>query len=153
MTVGLLPGDWALPAITATNRAWFTSGEIAVQKCDGCGVLQHPPEEICHSCGGMRFGTETLSPRGTVHSYTIAHYPVHPALAGAVPYAVVLVSLDDAPHLRVVGNMPGTPLADVRIGLAVEAVWEQRVADDGTVVLLPQWTSAIMEHPPSEEPS
>ncbi len=44
---------------------------------------------------------------GTVHSYTVVHYAANRALADAVPYTVVLVSLDDAPHLRVVGNIEG----------------------------------------------
>jgi uncharacterized OB-fold protein len=77
-----------------------------------------------------------------VHSYTVVHYPTNPALAGAVPYVVVLVSLDDAPNLRVVGNMPETDPADVRIGMPVVPYWLDRVADDGTAVRLPQWRPA-----------
>ena len=64
------------------------------------------------------------------------------ARSDGVPYAVVLVSLDDAPELRVVGNMPGVPIEDIRIGMAVEAIWEERHADDGAVILLPQWQPA-----------
>ncbi len=79
-----------------------------------------------------------LAPRGTVHSYTVVHYAANRALADAVPYTVVLVSLDDAPHLRVVGNIDGP----VHIGMAVVPYWEERTADDGTVVLLPQWRAA-----------
>ena len=60
------------------------------------------------------------------------------SLAGGVQ----LVSLADAPELRVIGNMPGVPLDEVKIGMKVEAIWEQRVADDDTVILLPQWQPA-----------
>ena len=56
-----------------------------------------------------------------------------------MPYTVVLVSLDEAPHLRVVGNLDGD---DVRIGMAVVPYWEERAADDGTTILLPQWRAA-----------
>jgi uncharacterized OB-fold protein len=134
--MGSLPLDWGLPELTPTNRAWFTSGALAVQRCAKCATLQHPPEEICHACGAMDFDHEVLSPAGTVHSYTVVHYAAHPALADAVPYTVVLVSLDDAPHLRVVGNVEGD---GVRIGTAVVPYWEERTADDGTVIRLPQW--------------
>ena len=137
-----LPDDWVLPAITPTNEAWFTSGSLAVQRCVACSTLQHPPEEVCHRCLGTDFDVEVVAPRGTVHSYTIVHYATNPALADAVPYAVVLVSLDDAPDLRVVGNMPETDPADVRIGMPVVPYWLDRVADDGTVVRLPQWRPA-----------
>jgi uncharacterized OB-fold protein len=56
-----------------------------------------------------------------------------------VPYTVVLVSLDDAPQIRVVGNIPGT---DVHIGMPVVAEWDEHTADDGTTILLPQWRPA-----------
>ena len=136
--MGALPLDWGLPALTPATEAWFTSGALAVQRCTACGVLQHPPEEICHACGGMDFAIEVLTPGGTVHSYTVVHYAANPALAASVPYTVVLVSLDDAPHLRVVGNIEG----DVHIGMPVVPYWEERTADDGTLIRLPQWRAA-----------
>jgi len=137
--VPALPQDWALPQLTPFNEAWFTSGAIAVQRCTSCSTLQHPPEEVCHACGAMTFDSQVLAPTGTVHSYTVCHYAANSALAGSVPYTVVLVSLDDAPHVRVVGNIDG---ADVTIGMPVVATWEQRTAEDGTVILLPQWVPA-----------
>jgi uncharacterized OB-fold protein len=134
-----MPVGWALPAIDATNRDWFTSGTLAVQTCDRCGTRQHPPEEICHVCGGMAFSTIALPPEGTVHSFTVVHHPVHPTLDRVVPYTVVLVSLDAEPGLRVVGDLLDEVGDDVRIGMAVEATWVERTAEDGTTVLLPQW--------------
>jgi uncharacterized OB-fold protein len=136
---GVLPAGWAVPALDPCNREWFTSGTLAVQRCQRCATLQHPPEEICHACGSLELGTTPLTGRGTVHSFTVVHYAASPALAGAVPYTVVLVSLDDAPRLRVVGNLLE---GDARIGLPVRAVWEERTTDDGTTVILPQWLPA-----------
>lgn len=140
--MGRIPPTWGLPAITPVNEAWFTSGTLAVQHCATCGAVQHPPEEICHACGSSEFGYEAVRPRGTVHSFTVVHYPVNPALAEAVPYTVVLVSLDDRPAVRVVGTMPEAGAGDVYIGLPVEAYWEERTTDDGTVIRLPQWRPA-----------
>lgn len=141
--MGAMPDGWTLPEITPFNEAWFTSGSLAVQRCTTCATRQHPPEEICHVCGSMTFDHVTLAPRGTVASYTVIHYAAHPALAAVVPYTVVLVSLDDAPELRVVGDLEdGGDGAGVEIGMAVVPYWDERVADDGTVVLLPQWRRA-----------
>ena len=140
MTMTALPEGWTLPELTPFNRAWFTSGALAVQRCASCATPQHPPEEICHRCGAMTFDTTTLAPRGTVASYTVVHYAAHPALADAVPYTVVLVSLDDAPNVRVVGNLDGDA---VHIGMAVVPYWEERIAEDGTPILLPQWRPAV----------
>ena len=137
--MGALPEDWALPVIDGFNRDWFTTGELAVQQCEACAARQHPPEEICHVCGSMSFSTAPLPGVGTVHSFTVVHHSVHTALDAAVPYTVVLVSLDAAPELRVVGNLIEGPVDEVSIGMPVEAVWLERIADDGTKVLLPQW--------------
>jgi uncharacterized OB-fold protein len=137
--MSVLPPDWALPALTPFNEAWFTSGALVVQRCTACGTLQHPPEEICHVCGGMAFDGTTLAPTGTVYSYTVVHYAANKALADSVPYAVVLVSLDEAPQIRVVGNIPGT---EVHIGMPVVAEWDEHTAEDGTQILLPQWRPA-----------
>jgi uncharacterized OB-fold protein len=87
----------------------------------------------------MAFDTQTLAPTGTVYSYTVAHYAANSALAASLPYTVVLVSLDDAPHIRIVGNLDA---AHVAIGMPVVATWDERTAEDGTVILLPQWVPA-----------
>ena len=76
-----------------------------------------------------------------MHSYTVVHYAANRALADAIPYTVVLVSLDEAPHVRVVGNIDGP----THIGMAVVPYWEERTADDGTAVLLTQWRAAEYE--------
>jgi uncharacterized OB-fold protein len=136
---GPMPDGWVRPVVDEFNREWFTSGAITLQQCGSCATLQHPPEEICHVCGAMAFVPHVVAPAGVVHSYTIVHHAVHPALEAAVPYAVVLIALDDAPELRVVGNLIGVPTGAVRIGLPVTATWEELAAADGSPVFLPQW--------------
>jgi uncharacterized OB-fold protein len=143
---GAMPEGWTLPAVTPFNRDWFTSGEIAIQTCAACGTLQHPPEEICHVCGSMAFASTVLPGTGTVYSYTVVHHSVAGALDAAVPYTVVLVSLDAAPDLRVVGNLVDGEAQDVAIGMPVTATWMERIAEDATTVLLPQW-QRVKERP------
>jgi uncharacterized OB-fold protein len=135
---GALPEDWALPFVDDVNRPWFTSGELALQECAVCGHVQHPPEEICRACGSMSFTTRVVAPAGTVYSYTVVHHAVNAALEAAVPYVVVLVSLDERPEIRVVGTLLDVPPGEVSIGLPVEPVWQER-GDDGETVRLPQW--------------
>jgi len=134
--------DWVLPAIDDVNRAWFTSGELTLQTCSSCGQVQHPPGEVCHACGGESFVGRVVAPTGVVHSYTVVHHPVNKALAEHVPYTVVLVALDELPYIRVGGNVLDVAPGEVHIGMSVHAVFPERVADDGEVVRLPQWTVA-----------
>lgn len=138
----MLGADWTLPGLTPLNREWFSHGEIRVQSCEGCGALQHPPEEICSRCGSMKFSFTTVAPRGTVHSFTVAHYAVNRALTERVPYAVVLVTLDEHPEVRIIGNVLDADPGDIRIGMGVVGTWEERTNADGDTVHLLQWRAA-----------
>jgi uncharacterized protein len=129
-----------LPELTPYNRAWFTSANLAVQHCPDCDVLQHPPEELCHRCGRTSLDTKELGPTGTVYSHTVVHYPADPRLTASVPYTVVLVALDDAPQIRIVGDLLGDP-HDVAVGVPVVAEWSEHEAD-GEVIRLPHWRRA-----------
>lgn len=71
-------------------------------------------------------------------SFTVVHHATNAALSDVVPYNIVLVSLDDAPHIRIVGNLEG----DVRVGMAVEAHWEDFDTEEGATIKLIQWHPA-----------
>jgi len=132
-------GDgWLLPALDERNRAWFTSGRLGFQRCSACGRLQHPPEDVCGGCQGTRFETRESRGEGRVESVAVVHHAVHPALADQVPYAVLVVSLDDAPGVHVVGNGVGAPPDAFAIGRRVRVAFEA-VGDAGQRVLIPQW--------------
>lgn len=131
---------WLLPGIDDLNRAWFTSGTIRVQVCDDCAAFQHPPEEVCAGCQGTRFSWRECSGEGRIESVAVVHHPVHPALVDAVPYAVVVVSLADAPGVNAIGNVLDRAPSELEIGQKVRAVFEEVEAPDGGERLrIPQW--------------
>jgi len=135
-----LPMSWVLPAIEPRSRAFFHAGRIVVQCCAACRTRQHPPEEICYHCGATEFGHRESRGTGTVYSFTVADYPVHPLLESAVPYVIILVALDDMPGIRIVGNLVGCPADSARIGLPVRATFVEVPSLDGSEPLrLPQW--------------
>lgn len=136
----LLGDDWSLPALDALNRAFFTTGALVLQKCQACGHIQHPPEEVCEACQGFDFEDFASAGRGRVESVAVAYHPVHQALWGHMPYAIVLVSVDDAPGILIAGNIVGSPPDTVRIGDPVRVVFEE-VADakSGADYRIPQW--------------
>ena len=135
-----LPEAWAVPIIDDLNRAFFTSGKLMLQQCVDCKTVQHPPEEVCHHCQGIEFVHIESAGRGTVHSYTVVHYPAHPALQSVVPYAVVLVQLDDYPSVRIVGNCLNAEPGELEIGMEVSVTWEALTdAETGEQLRMPQW--------------
>jgi uncharacterized OB-fold protein len=120
-------------ALNAEFYAWAAQGELRLQQCRACGRWRHPPRFLCAGCGSDAWSWERASGRGRVFSWTVTHQQLDPAFA--VPYAVVVVETDEGP--RLVGNLRDTDLGDLRLDLAVEAVFEP--ASD-TVALI-HWTA------------
>ena len=135
-----LGDEWLLPELDDFNRSWFTRGANSVQQCDDCQTLQHPPDEICFGCQGSNLSYRDCSGEGHIESFAIVHQAVHPALKDAIPYAVVLVSLDDAPGVNALGNVLNRAPAEIAIGQPVRAVFEEvEPADGGETLRIPQW--------------
>jgi uncharacterized OB-fold protein len=134
-------GDaWLLPALDAKNRAWFTSGQLPLQSCARCTAVQFPPEDACRSCGSFELGTRTSRGAGRVESVAVVHHAIHPALRAHVPYAVVLVSLDDAPGVHLLGNVLNRAPAEIAIGERVRVAFEEvRDPESGETLRIPQW--------------
>ena len=99
-------------------------GELWVQRCRRCRAWQWGPEWICHACLSFDVDWERVDDSGRIYSWERVWHPVHPALAEAGPYVVVLVELPHADGIRMVGNLVGDPGQTVRIGAPVRAVFE-----------------------------
>ena len=89
----------------------------------------------------MRLGRRWTGRRrragATLHTFTVARRPTHPAFEGTEPYVVAIVELAEGP--RVTGNLVDCAVDDVHVGMAVELVWDEP-DDDG--IRLPLWHPA-----------
>lgn len=103
-------------------------GRLLIQRCDECGALRHPPRPMCPACTSLVWATIDSAGRGTVHSFVVPQHPPDPFIEG--PYVVALVELAEGP--RLITNLCQVDPAEVRIGLAVEVLYE---TFDGDVVL------------------
>ena len=102
--------------------------------------MQFPPEEACRSCGSFELGARASAGLGRVESVAVVHHPVHPALRPHVPYAVVLVSLDDAPGVHLLGNVLNRAPGEIAIGERVRVAFEEvRDPESGETLRIPQW--------------
>ena len=136
----ILGENWALPGLDDRNRAFFTSGVLTLQRCQSCSHVQHPPEDLCTSCQGTAFEEFKSAGRGRIESVAVVHHPVHPALADQIPYAIVLVSVADAPAVLITGNVVGTAPEAVKIGAEVRVIFEEATdPSDDQVFRIPQW--------------
>ena len=136
----ILGNDWLLPVFDEHNRAYFTAGELMVQTCKACSHDQHPPEDLCRSCGSHDVAPRRSNGTGRIESAVAVHRAVHPLLADRVPYVVAVVSVDDARNVNLIGNVFGAEPGKVAIGAKVRVVFEEVTdPDSGERLLIPQW--------------
>jgi len=110
---GLAPG--------ALDRVFFEAasrGELLYQRCPSCDHRQFHPRQLCTACGGAT-AWATASGRGTVHTFTIVRQNGMPPFKDQLPYAVAMIDL--AEGVRMMGNVTGCAVEQVRIGMPVEA--------------------------------
>ena len=112
--------------LNAEFYAYCAGGELRFQRCTACATWRHPPRARCAVCGSDESAWELASGRGHVYTWTITHRPLDPGFADEVPYAVLVVEMEEGP--RVVGNLRGIDPSMLSLGLAVEVVFE-RVSD------------------------
>ena len=115
-----------VPAITPDMREFFDgarAGRLMVQKCDSCGKLRFPAHDLCSKCNSTDSRWVHVSGRGEVFSFSIMHQLYHPGFAKEVPYAVVMVELEEG--CKFVSNLLGVQPHDIKCGMPVEVTFEK----------------------------
>jgi hypothetical protein len=109
-------------------------GELAVRACDRCGTVLHTPRSYCSACGSWDTSWRAVRPTGTLYSWSVNRHQVNAEFP--IPYTVVLVELDDAPDVRLLGHLPGAP--DLALGQPMVARFDEMAPG----VVVPQWETA-----------
>jgi uncharacterized OB-fold protein len=106
------------------------NGRLVVRHCLDCGESVHLPAPACPGCGSWNTSWREVSPHGRVYSWTVVERQFRAAFPA--PYTVVIVELDEAPGVRLVGYLPGRPA--LAAGTPLSADFEQF-----DTVSLPRW--------------
>ena len=125
-----VPNEWTKPFWDAARR-----GVVELQRCQSCGHFQHPPYATCTQCVATDLKFEPVRGSGTIYAYTIMYHTGDKRFAAAVPYASIIVELDDAPGALLAGNLLEAPYTEAKVGRRVEVVFE-KLNDD---ITLPQF--------------
>ncbi len=128
--------DKIIPTIPPELEPFFAAakeGRLEVQRCVSCGTLRFPARSLCATCLSTQSEWTPVSGRGEVYSFFWMHQVYHPAFAAEVPYAVVVVQLEEGPRLTT--NILDCAKDELRVGLPVEVTFEERGPD----VRLPQF--------------
>lgn len=116
--------------LTGEFYRWLRQHELRFQRCGGCGRFRHVPRELCPACASDAWEWAPSSGRGTVFTWTTTYRAMHPAFV-EVPFTQVVVELEEGP--RVISSVEGLDDDDLRIGLPVEAVFDD--VDDELTLL------------------
>jgi hypothetical protein len=108
------------PEIDWESRAYWEGagrGELVLQRCRTCQVVQHRPRGFCVSCLSDEIEHFVASGRGEVYTYSIVRQNQMPRFRDALPYVVAYVQLEEGPQLltNIVDCDPDT----VSIGMSV----------------------------------
>lgn len=119
------------PAASWETRAYWEGcgrGELILQRCGACGIVQHRPRAVCAKCLSSTLEHFAASGRGTVYTFTVTHQNGVPPFSQALPYVLAYVELEEGPRLltNIIGCEPG----DVRIGLPVTVDFQEVPAAD-----------------------
>jgi uncharacterized protein len=108
--------DDAAPFWEATRR-----GELVLPWCRACERPFWYPRAICPRCLGDTVEWRSASGNGVVYAVSVQHLPGPGRDAADGPYVVVLVDL--AEGVRVMGNVLECAPDDVHVGMRVRVTW------------------------------
>lgn len=133
-----LPTDMPAPVPDIVDAPFWAAAaqrRLVFQNCSSCGTHRHPPSPMCPKCQATSSDWSDAPARGELFSYTVTHVAPHPALRGHTPYVVALVRFPALDDVRLVTNIVDTTPEQLKIGAAVELVWELL----GTEMYLPRF--------------
>ena len=114
-----VPNVWTKPFWDAAKR-----DVLELQRCQSCRSFQHPPYATCVKCMSIDLQFEPVRGGGAIYAYTIMYHTGNKRFASAVPYASIIVELDEAPGALLAGNLLGAPYTEAKVGRRVEVIFE-----------------------------
>jgi uncharacterized OB-fold protein len=122
------PQLFTLAVDTWTQPYWDAAREhhLTACCCAACGTFRMPPTPFCPRCRSQQTRWPTLSGRGTIYSYTIVERAIVPEMEAHLPYAPAVIELEGAGGARLVSNVVGARIEDLKVGAPVNAIWEDR---------------------------
>jgi hypothetical protein len=115
---------------------------LVVQRCHACEAWIWQPKPVCNKCRARNPVWTDVPGDARVASWTVLHPPVLPVWQDKVPFTVLLVELEEAPGVRMVGPLVNDRGDLVRgdDGLAFGARVSLRWRTDEAGTVLPAWS-------------
>jgi uncharacterized protein len=104
--------------------------QLLVPRCNNCGSHWFPPTATCPGCLSTDWNWIQSSGKGKIYSFGVYHRVYHKGFEPDMPYALVVVELNEGP--RLMSNMVGCKPDELKCDMPVEVVFED-VASDTTL--------------------
>jgi uncharacterized OB-fold protein len=119
-----------IPAPDEASLPFFEGARahrLLLMRCRACGTWRYPSRDRCDACWSTETEWEQASGRGNVYTFSVMHQLYHPGFKNEVPYNVAVVELEEGP--RMTTNVVDCPNDAIRVGMPVEAVFDDVSAD------------------------
>ncbi len=117
--------EYTIAAGSAQRRFLYglAAGRILAQRCPACSKVYIPPRGSCPTCAVPTAEEVEVADKGTITTFCIVNLPFYGQVL-EIPYVCASVLLDgaDIPFFHLIQE---TAVEDVRMGMRVEAVWEE----------------------------
>lgn len=137
-----------LPLIDDDSRPYWEGAkrhELMLKRCTRCGRHFHL-EYQCWDCPeDSTLEWVKASGQGTVYTFNVFHQAYHPGFKDDLPYNTAVIELAEGPLL--ISNIVGCPNEEIRIGMPVEAVFDDVTPE----VTLPRFRPLAHEPSPLGE--
>jgi uncharacterized OB-fold protein len=129
---------YATPHVDWETRAYWEGagrGELVLQRCRDCGVVQHRPRGLCVTCLSDGIEHFVASGRGEVYTFSIVRQNQMPGFRDHLPYVVAYVALEEGP--QILTHIVGCDPESVEIGMAVQVEFVSTGEDRGVPRFVP----------------
>ena len=111
-------------------------GELVLQRCRQCALVQHRPRGLCTHClEGANLEHFVASGKGEVYTFTVTEQNQAKGFAEACPYVMAYVTLEEGP--RVLTVITDCSPEDVFVGARVTVAFVEQERDDGELFAVP----------------
>ena len=119
-----------LPAITTEAKPFWDAAaqqKLIIQRCHDCNAWVWTPRPSCNECGSEKVEWTPMSGKGEVYSFTVIRQVVGRTTSKSfkpdIPYVIAWVDLAEGP--RLITNIIGCPVEDVKLGMKVTVQFEK----------------------------
>ena len=121
------------PRIDTVSKGFWDAvraGTLTVQRCDDCAHQHYPGSPVCPNCLSASQSWVPVSGHGTLLSWVRFHRAYWDGFREDVPYAVVLVGLEEGPLM--LSNLVGAEPEMLKIGDRLQVCFE--AVDEATTL-------------------